>query len=421
MSKLRFDDVQVLGEGPQIRNVIKQKYKSVKDFYEIHKDSMSMTYNGFRMCFSMNHINTDTFKCIITKLLNVDYKSLFIPVEKQITTYIHSIYDNIREYGEEDDQLTFDYLLDWCKKENMMVETAMMYRAKARNYYRTNMMKLCVEAYEYAIKLMPKSEINMLVLFHCELADDLFRENMLEKANKRYSHIENMIKLHKPNLDNTTLYSYYYWRGITFMYADKTARAIDFFTTAAEYAPRNFQKASSISNLGLTLKRNKQYSEALEYYHAALEYPDESNVLTQGHIYNNMAMAYKAIKNYTFAIEFVKRALEISEKQNDITTKLIFTSTYVEIQIEMGNTEAYKLYLDVLLSTKGKQLQNKPDILKDIRSFIDFIGNIRCLNELIDVIIVLKKASNSIEYNEGLINCIGLSTMKIRELSNEGV
>jgi tetratricopeptide (TPR) repeat protein len=240
---------------------------------------------------------------------------------------------------------------------------------------------------------------------------------MLEKADKKYKNLDIMVRIHMDKLDNTTLYYYHYWRGISYMFSNKNATAREFFIKAKDYAPRNFEKAGAIANIGLTLKRNKQYDEALKYYQDALNYPDESRIFTTAEVYNYIAMLYKAVKDYPNALDYIQKALDIAEKENNLTYKLAYTATYVEIQLEMGNIKNYKSYFNVLLSTKGKQIHSKPYMLKDIKSFIEYINDIPCLDELIDIIMDIRNVASSIEYKDGLAECVGHAEIKIRDLT----
>ncbi len=415
--KLTLKDVKIIGEGPQIRNLICEKYGSLQEFYDQHKVTKSYITLSNYLC--RQYITSDTFKLNLTKVFNKSFPSLFKTAKEQIESHVQNIYDNIREYDQESDHQTFDYLLKLCKEEKMTIETAMMYRAKARNYFYINKMNYCIEFYEYSINAIPIEDINKIVFFHCELAYDLVSENILDEADKKYKHIENLVHLHKDKLDNNTLYYYYYRRGIALMSNDKNEAARVFFTTAADYARKNYEKVAAIANIGLTHKKQKEYDEALEYYENALEYYDEARVLTTASIYNNMAELYKCKKDYPNALINIQKALEISEKTNDLGKQIKYVATQAEIKMKMGNKGAYEKYFDLLLSTKGKQIF-KPDVLNDIKAFVKVINNIPCLEEFADIIIELKNASISDGYTKGLFDCLGHIMDKIRSLSKGG-
>ncbi len=415
MNKLTLKDVQILGEGPQIRNAILKKYKNVTEFF--NKNITTMALSTFRYYLCQDVITAANFKYAVTLAFNTDYTSLHLSKPQQVKNHVQSIYDNIKKYSEEEDRKTMDYLLEWCKAESLTVYTAMIYRAKARNFYYTNTISRCQQFYEYAIQALPEYEINKRVFFYCELADDLLCENMLDPAEKLYKDIDTYVAEHKHRLDNNTLFYYYYYRSTMYMTIGKNATAKDFFVEAFKYASRNYEKAGAISNIGLSYKKIGNFREALKFYHKALKFYDEMNLLPTGTAYNNIAMVHKTIGEYFNAEAYIKKALDIAERANNLSKKLIFTHTYVEIQMEMGNEEGYKCYFDVLLSTKHKQIYNKPDILNDIESFIEYMDNIHCLNELNNIIIELIDAASSDGYKDGLIGCLGHISLKINRLT----
>lgn len=416
MNKLTLNDVQIFGEGTQIKEAILKKYPSVKSFYD--SNDISITYNTFRSYFYQDVITSPTFKLTITNIMDVDYHTLFVSIQEQLRNHVQSIYTNIKEYGEEGVQQVFDYLIEQCKKEKMSTELAMMYRAKARCYYYTNWINRCSEYYEYAIEVLSRDEINKKVFFICELAYDFTKENLFDKADKKFKQLEEMIRLHNPKLDNTTLYYYYYWRGIGYMFSCCYDTAKKFFEYALHYASRNFQKAGAITNIGYACKMLNNYDAALEYYQKALMYPDDTNILTQASIYNNIAVLYKDKKDYAKALVYVKKAINLSENEDNIGKYIIYLSTNAEIEIEMGNKMAYRSFFDFLVNMKTKQMI-RPNILKEIKIFIEIIKDISFLDELIDIIIQLIDVSTSNGYKKGLIECIGHITIKIKQLDKE--
>ncbi len=413
MSKLKLEDVKLLGQGAQIKKEILKRYKSIRDFY--NSNDISVGYNTVRVYLYTDVIDSPTFKCTMTRIFDMDYNSLFLSKQEQITLHAQSIYDNIKEYDEEADQETFDYLLEKSKTENMVEEIAMMYRAKARNYYYTNWIDHCIEYYTYAIDALSWNQVNMKVYFLCELADVLTRENMMEKAETKYKYITNLVGLHKEKLDNNTLYCYHYWRGIHYMYTDVYSSARDFSEQAVTYADKNYEKAGAIANIGYAYKKLNRFAEASKYYQKALQYPDAARQRVEASVYNNIAMICKDTKDYENAIVYGRKALDITEVIDDLSMHIIAVSTYAEIQMEMGDREAYRIFFDLLLSIDNVKLF-KPDVLKAIKEFADYLDDVSCLDKLIDIIIELREATNSIGYQAGLDGCISHIVRKIRKL-----
>ncbi len=292
MSKMTLEDVKMVGEGPQIRKAIEQRFGTVEKFYEAH-GGITNKYNTLLNYLSRKVIVSGSFKYKITLIFNTDYTSLYEDPQKQIKRHVQNIYDNISKYDQEDDQETFDYLLRLCKKEDMTTEAALLYRAKARNCFNTNKLNFCVEFYEFALGLLQIYDMNRKVFFLCELADDFVRENLMDRAEQKYKYAGDLVRLHKKKLDNNTLFFYYYWKGIYYMHKEKNEDARDLFILAKDCADTNSKKASAIANIGLTYKHQNRYTNALEYYQDALNFTDDSRILVKASIHNNIAELYK--------------------------------------------------------------------------------------------------------------------------------
>ncbi len=413
MSKLKLEDVRILGEGQQIRKAIEARYKDVRTYYE--SNNITMALSTFRSYLSKETNMSDTIRCIVTNTLGMDYAKVVLSTQQQITKYAQMIYDEIRKYNEDTDQEMMDYLIEETKKENMQLETAMMYRAKARNYYYTNWIDNTESNYQFAIDNLPKEEIDKLVFFYCELAFILQNENLMEKSHRKFRIAEEHIRKNKESLSSTTLFYYYYWRGIYYLSEDKYDTARKYFEEAIKHAVKNYEKAGAVSNKGLTYKYQENYVDAIKYYYEALDYYDEENVSTTASVNNNIAEVYRIIEDYENALEYIKIAMDMVEKESDLTKMLIYAETYVEILSKLGETEAYEIYLDKLLSTKGKQL-NKADVIHNIKQFIKTTEDKRCLNRLFAVIMELADASTSQGYTDGLYQCLGHVSGKLYKL-----
>ncbi len=270
----------------------------------------------------------------------------------------------------------------------------MMYRSLATNYFYTNKITRCLECYEIAIEELPKIEINKRVFFWCELADIYYREYMLDKAEKKYKNIDDLVNIYKDCLDNNTMFYYYYWKGIMLL-RTKYRIAKEHFEKALDYATKKFEKAGAISNMGLASARLKRYKDALEYYEKALTYPDETNLSPMVVTYNNMADVYRNMKDYENAQKYLELALEANEKQYNLTYHLACIQTKLEIQVSLGNKVLYKEYHKILLSTKGKNV-DKTSVVFRIKRYIENVSyNKACLKNLSNVLIELSEASDS--------------------------
>ncbi len=413
MKKITRKDIKILGEGPQVKKAILERYADIETFYA--KSNMSIQFNTFKSYLSRDKIESDNFRCAITIALNISYYEVVLTLEGQLKALVNSIYDNIRLYNDVEDEYTIKKLRKLCKKEGMQLEVAMLYRAMARNYHYTNKITRAIECYEIAIEELPKGEIDMQVFYWCEQAYVFYCEYMREKAEKRFKYVDELVQIHKSKLSNNTMYYYYYWRGITYLYGARYRTSREHFEKAADYATKNFEKAGANCNIGLSYKKINKFKDALHYYNEALTYPDEVNLSPAVVTYNNLGELYRKMKDYENAQKYVDLAIETNEKQYDLSNHLTCIQTAAEIQMDLGNESSYKEYFDALLNTKGKYI-NKYTLIFRLKSFItNSAYNLPCLKDLTRVILDLTKASNSEDYISGLRECLGLIYEKLLE------
>ena len=419
MSKITLDDVKVLGEGPQIKQFILKSYSSINEFHK--KTNLPITMSTLKGYLASDVITAESFKNAIAIIFNIDYNSQFTPKNKLLTDHVQNIYDNITEYNEESDQKLFDYLVKECIKDNMPLETAMMYRAKARNYYINNKINLCRDYYyDYAIKALPKDEISKKVFFYSELAYDTLRENLTIRSREWFEFADESIRKNKniKKIDDNAMHYYHYWKGkylFYSVYSNKYDKAHESFEEALKYATKNFEKASAISSVGYIYLRQKKYEDALPYFERALEYYDETNILTTASTYNYLAATYRGMGDYKIALEYSNKAMDMLKIKYSHNKHLIYTGTQVEILMDMGDVQAYKIFFDALLSTMGKQI-HKMTIINSVRDFTANISYTDCLDELTDVLIVLLEASTIEGFINGMYECIGHIAMRLHSI-----
>ncbi len=416
MKKLTKKDIRILGEGPQIRKYIKERYKDLEEFF--YSSDIPITLSTLRTYLSRDVILSDTFKCGITKALDMDYNKLALSPKEQVKKHVFRMYENIVLYNEKEDLELMDELLEMCKQMGLSYETAMMYRAKAKNHYFRNKINRAEEYYGYAIDAVPQFEGDLLVSFHTELADAYFRENMLSKSEKQYQLTEELVYRFTYKLTNKPLFRYYYCRGLLYLHTDRFDSAREYFKSAADYAARSFEKAAAIANIGLTYKRQKNYQEVLNYYQEALNHRDESRLATTGVIYNNMSEMYRCLGDYRNAQIYVHKAMEMNELDYSLINHLACVETYVEIQMELGSYISFDKYFDILRSTKDKQI-DKLRVVRSIKAIIRNTNNKIYLKQLANVMYELMDASDNSNFIQGLHECFGQIYIKFDILNGE--
>lgn len=411
MIKLFEKDVVLLGEGKQLKNAIKDQNKDLRDF--LTKNNIPICYNTFRTYLSRDKIYSDSFRACITRALNIDYNDIVKSKPQQLKAYVWDIFYNIKLYTEEEDFETFEKLIKLCIKYELSIETAIMYRAKAKNCYFRNKVNHTLDLYDCAIDTMPGHNVSKLVFLYSEVADICFREAMDAKAEHYFDIARQYIEKYK--IDNYDLHYYHYLKGIMHVSNKNYSTAKEHFEKAAEFATFDPDKGASIANIGLAYKKEKDYYHALKYYNEALKYLNEDNKSQRSSIYNNIAEVYRLIQDYESATKYIDMSIELSGSNITFYKHLLHLETFAEIQIQMGNYDSCGKYFEALLSTIDKQI-DKIRIKNGIKNIIEIAEDVDVLKKLSDVVIKIIETTRNEEHRKNLYECVGIIYIKIKRL-----
>lgn len=411
MKKLEKKDIKILGEGAQLKKAILEKYSSIEEFY--NKNNIPVSLNSYKTYLSRSKIFSDTFKCSLTQALNRDYNSIVKTKKRQIKDLVSYISINIHHYKTEKDFLTLEKLFELCREMEMSLERVLMCRAKARNYYYRNNTHKTIELYKYAIKEISKYERSENVLLHSELADIYFRQSMVTKAQEQYKIAKYYIE--QFNIKNQDKHVYYYYKGIMYINMNKLELARQYFENAVKFSVNNVDKAVSLSNIGLTYKKEKMYQKALKYYNEGLYCIDKDEKSIVSSIRNNIAEVYRVIGECDKAKKYLDYEVALSENNNIFSNYLLQISTYIQIQVQQDNYSQCDKYFETLLKTRKKEL-DKVSIINSIKDITQIMNNKTTLFKLSDIIRKLIKETGNEYYKKELYECLGLVHERIMNI-----
>lgn len=415
MKKLISSDITLLGEGKQLRMAIDKINPNLLDFY--NRSSIPIAFSTFKSYLSKDKVISDTFKYSVTKELNTDFNELVKSKKEQLKEFVYSIFDNVKLYNTELDMKTIDLVLALCQKYKFSLETALMYRAKAKNLYYRNKMNQAVEFYEYSIKTVPLYDKSKIVFLYSELADMYSRENIFLMARKHFTKAKEYITSNK--IDKEALFTFNYYIGIMYYFSKNYSIAKEHFVCAFENSTKLIEKAASTSNIGLMFKKEENYSKALEYYNEVLSFLNEDMTAQKISVYNNIAEVYRMLNDYSNAIKYIDLSFECMDNKNTFDRYLIHIETYTEIQLQLNSSYSCDKYFDTLLQTRNNQI-DKHRILLGIKNIVTILENVELLDRLSNIIInLIQSASNNKDYCNDLYKFLGMIYEKIKKLGGK--
>lgn len=410
--KLKKEDIVLRNKGSQLKHTIIEQYGSIEDFY--NKIETTLSLKTLRNGLSDNATHSHTLKCLLTKTLNVNYEDLILSNEGQIKKYVNDIFDNISCYTEPMDYETMVKLFELCKENELNRESLLMERNIARNLYYTDKMDKSIELYKnLSLRI---EDINLKITIHSELADLLSKERKAIEAERHFHQVESYIKRNK-DIDKKSLYKFYYYRGIFLNKCGYHSSSRTCFEDALPHATIDNEVYSETGtiylNIGLSLKLEKRYDEAVNYYCRSLFYFSEKDIKGRSHALNNIANIYMCQGKYESALNYIRQALELIKDSSYSIKYLICAQTYIEVEVLIKENISCEVYFEALKKTVNTSI-DKNSIKNSITTVINVIRNMDTLIELEEVIYHLKDNTKNHEYIEDLYSCLGRINEKIK-------
>ncbi len=360
MHKLTLSDIKIKKPGKQLEEVIIKTYGSVENFAQLinrYPESIS-SYLRDKNCGS------NKFKTTLLGMLNKSYDDIVKTGKQQIKEMVEAVSCNIKLYDSPKDIAILERLKDLCIKEGMEKETAMMlFNIAVYNRRRANT-RVAVELLKHAVSIMDNiEELEYTVKILSELGLAYYLEHAYEKAKAAFQEAES--NLEKISVDNNTRFLLYYRIGILLNNISLHSQARERFADAIKYSDNDTDTANATMNIGLTYKKEQNYTKAIEFFNTALKIFNPDNKDEIGKTYNNLAEVYRSMKDYTNALEYIEKALKI-EKNTDMRHLSIKVQTYIQIRIDMKEPDnAIEKLLD-LLENSGESYSDKKYIASGI-------------------------------------------------------
>ncbi len=404
--RLTLSDIKILTEGQQIKNAILQKYSSIEEFAEevmLYPDSLKR-YLRSKKCGSA------TFRIKLTQAMGMGYYQIVLSPEEQIHRYVLNVTDNINDYNDEDSLLVLETLKNMCVKENMIIESAMMFRNIGMHYFSRSLNDSAIEFIKLSIMTIADRNMNCLTIqYLLEIAMVYFYNLEYEKAKKSYEKAERLIS-DGVEVDQETLYYFYYRYGVLYNTIGRYERAKGMFEKALSLSLNCTQKGDATMNIGINYKKQGLYKNALEYYEKALiTFENHRGKLSW--VYNNMAETYRCIQQFEQALISINMAYDHVEA-NNFEKLFVYHQTYAQIVEQMGQ---YRKGIDKLfetLSKIGDGFVHRKYIVNGINNMIKIVkkhNDEAALKELEKILITLLKntSAKNVEFIRELKACIG--------------
>jgi len=414
VNKLTLNDIKVLGEGKQVKNLIEAKYGTLKKFYQQENPSMALKSIMDYCC--NKKIHSGTFKCLVVNKLDKGWEEIVLTEREQINKHVYEIYNNIVLYKEESDIEIFEKLMESCSQYKLADENILMYRNIAKNYYYRNNCMKAIEYYNKAIALIGNKNIDILVSLTIELADHYFKERYVDDSERLFNRARCYIEEYK--VSNSTMYKYYYRKGVVFSLENNYTEGLEWLEKAVQYADINTEamseKGAAFLAIGCAHKNKGNYEESRKSYSYALSYFHEKDIYGRICVFNNLASLYCTMGDYDKAIEYVEQAKDLSEKEKITSKQLMISHTYAEIKLMLGDSSAFYKFIEMLKTTINSSI-NKNNIKNNIISMIKTLDDIDMLKVLHKTICYMKENTNNDMYIDTLYSCIGRVYEKLIE------
>lgn len=230
--------------------------------------------------------------------------------------------------------------------------------------------------------------IQCIYMFLYQSADRETTVNLLEKVGK------DMANSGLPDWEKADMR---YVMGALYHRFTDYSQAIDYVKPALEYFQENFCLERIIEShmiIGLSFKRRKRYTTALEHYEKAAKVADKANLNEYyGMLYNNMGDIYFLVGDQEKAQKYFLDSFNVKEGAK---SKLYSVMSLLEVNVAQNDIEGIMKWLTVGYELKG----NKEDLIEFDFHFDIYVNKYKKFdqNELIHS---LKKAVDYFEaYDE---------------------
>jgi tetratricopeptide (TPR) repeat protein len=413
--KLRIEDIVILNEGQQAKQIIESRFSSLKNFHE-KVDTRGLSLNTIINYCSFPNISSEAFKMLLTDELKMGWSEIVLDEISQIKKFVDIIFTNIFLYKDVNDLALLEKLQELIQQNNLINENSLIMRCIAKHCYYRNNNKQTIELYRKALDNLPFKYISTQVILNVELADHLFIDGKVEEAEKHYSAAASYIG--DPNISKRALYVFYYKKGIMYNSSGQYDKAKEYFFKALNFATINTEYISEpgavLMAIGSTFARENNYYDAKDFYFKSLFYFHVNDINGHGAALNNISEIYCKLGDYKKAIKYIEYALDLFASEGITYKYLACSETYAETKLMMGDFSGCYKYFYVLKMTLDTSI-NKKSIKNSICNMIDILNDVELLVKLEDTIIFLISNTDNEIYIEDLCLCLGRLNIKLKK------
>ena len=361
MGRLMIGDIKLKAPGEQVEEMLIDKFGSIKNFAR----EIGMHPRTIRQYLKEKRVGSDGFRVKLTNIFDKGISEIIVSEEEQLKEIVENVYDNIREYKDEEDMEVLKAVKKLCIENELNLQSLKMQRNIAMAYFYRNeadrgigFMESTINRInirEYLIKW--KSELGLMYFYQCKYT----------KSKELFDEVEELLtKVTK--MDDKTLFLHYYRCGILKNNTGHHYSAQKLFEKALEYGNTSVEIGRSVMNIGISFKKQKKYKKAIEYLNKALcVFEDDSNKST---ILNNLAELYKSLGEYDKALYYIKLALNHIDEE-DFATRFIYYETYAQILMGKGEfKEAVDKLIELINKAEDKFIYRK-FIIEGINTIIE--------------------------------------------------
>lgn len=308
LKKYKAEDIKIFTYREYVLEAILDKFGSLEEFCLKVRLDRSTVLKYLRR----DNLGTHKFKIKLVNALNKGLDEILVTKEDQIKNYVDKIYNNIEQYTEKDDLLTFQKVKNLILQNNLSELLPYMYYCMAYNYYKCENIDSATEYINIAInKSQAYGNGKLLFMCYCHLGLIYFHEAQFRKAKEAYDLANNLLKSLNP--DDKSKFTFYYRFGQLLFCDDfkNYEQSRKEFTKALECCSDVKNRGRTMLNIGLTYKKQGQYSKALEYYNYAIDIYGNEFPVNKSIVYNNIAELLKCQGQYDEALTFIKKALSL--------------------------------------------------------------------------------------------------------------
>lgn len=222
------------------------------------------------------------------------------------------------------------------------------------------------EAIQLSLEALEMSRKEKLVdglIFNYRLLGNLYVQTyQYEEAIDSYNQC---LAYSIPRNDSVTIRECYNNQGAIFFTKGLNSKALDNFLLGLKYS-ENLDKEREYNNIGAVFFNEREYDEAYNYYHKALEiFKQKGNQYGIMATNNNIGDVFKMMQKYDVALMYYKKVLSASDSSRNFELDIISTNNIGVVKEMMGDSDSAFYYYKIGLE-KAELLGDQPIITRTL-------------------------------------------------------